>query len=301
VFPTLRSLPDPEALREWLAEVYAIPFTGCTLLRSLVNDVYELTAPDARHVLKLYRANHWTVPEILWETRLSTHLTQSGLHVPEVRPLADGSEVGLLDAAEGARPFTLSTYLAGAKPRPPFDDELYHSFGILIATFHDATDDFPPRTRQAVADDWPPAEENLLQELESAVRNHLAQYSSARGVCHGDVTLDNIFVTADGLALYDFDLSADGYRAADFTGVAATPHWPAFLEGYRSRREVSEADLAAIPYLTVAARLANLRFHLVDKPMIRGTESIGEGWAAAELAELRKAADRLLTTTYRVI
>ncbi|WP_433010758.1 phosphotransferase enzyme family protein [Kribbella sp. CA-294648] len=292
MFPTLRSLPDPEALRGRLAEVYGLPFTDCTLLRSLVNDVYEVTAPDARYVLKLYRANHWTVQEIRWETRLLRQLVRAGLQVPEVVVLADGSEVGVLEAAEGDRPYTLSTYLAGTKPQPPFDDELYHSFGVLIAAFHDATDDFLPRAPRR----QPAAEGNLLRELAGAVRNHLAQYSGvlARGICHGDVSLDNVFVTADGLALYDFDLSGDGYRAADFTGVAATPYWPAFLAGYQSRRPVSDADLAAIPYLTVAGRLANLHFHLVDKPLTRGTESIGEGWAAAELAALQEAAERLL-------
>ncbi|WP_442913247.1 phosphotransferase [Kribbella sp. CA-293567] len=68
-----------------------------------------------------------------------------------------------------------------------------------------------------------PAEENLLRGLGNAVRSHLAQYSDAlgRGVCHGDVSLDNILVSDDGLSLHDFDLSGTGYRAADFTGVAS--------------------------------------------------------------------------------
>ncbi|GAA1593636.1 phosphotransferase enzyme family protein [Kribbella sancticallisti] len=299
MIPTLRSLPDPQALGDHLAEVYDVPFTGCTLLRSLVNDVYELAAPDARYILKLYRANHWEVPDILWETGLSAHLIRSGLRVPEVRVLADGAEVGVLDAAEGERPYTLSGHLAGTKPQPPFDDDLYRSFGELVAAFHDSTDDFwspRPRRRPVVENSPPTAEENLLRDLAGAVRNHLMQYSGqlSRGICHGDVSLDNIFVTDAGLALYDFDLSGEGYRASDFTGVAATPHWPAFLAGYISRRPISEADLAAIPYLAVAGRISNLRFHLIDKPLIGGTESRAEGWADRELDALRQAADDLL-------
>lgn len=119
----------------------------------------------------------------------------------------------MLEAAEGARPYTLSSYLTGTKPQPPFDDELYYAFGVLIAAFHDATDDFPPRAPRP----QPAAEGNLLRELAGAVRNHLAQYSGAlaHGTCHGDVSLDNLFVTADGLALYDFDLSGDNYRTSE--------------------------------------------------------------------------------------
>jgi Ser/Thr protein kinase RdoA (MazF antagonist) len=78
------------------------------------------------------------------------------------------------------------------------------------------------------------------------------------------------------------------------TGIAATPHWPAFLLGYQERAELSEADLAAIPYFAVVGRIFNLRFHLVDKPSFRGTESQAEGWAAAEFSALHEAAAELL-------
>ena len=47
---TLRSLPDPEALRDHMAEVYGIGFSACTLIRSLVNDVYQLAGPEQSYV-----------------------------------------------------------------------------------------------------------------------------------------------------------------------------------------------------------------------------------------------------------
>jgi Ser/Thr protein kinase RdoA (MazF antagonist) len=299
VIQTLRSLPDPPALRGRLSAVYALDFTGCTLLRSLVNDVYELTTSEARYVLKLYRAGGRSAAEIRWETGLSRHLTHAGVPAPAPVALADGTDVGLLDAPEGDRPFVLLEHLAGTKPQPPFDDDLYRAFGELMARFHAATDDFTT-PRPQPGPDWRKllvvAEENLLRELADAVRNHLMQYSDAlsKGVCHGDVSLDNILVGADGLSIHDFDLSGTGYRAADFTGVASTPYWPSFRAGYETLRPIPAADLAAIPYLAVAGSLANLHFHLVDKPLIRGTESVHEGWAQAELDGLRRAAAALL-------
>jgi Ser/Thr protein kinase RdoA (MazF antagonist) len=306
MLPTLRSLPDPHALSVHLADRYGLGFTGCTLRRSLVNDVYELTTGEDRYVLKLYRRDGRHPDDIRWETGLSEHLRAAGVLVPPVLPLPDGDLVGLLESPEGPRPFTVSTYVEGTKPQPPFTEELYGAFGAELAAFHDAADNYhSPYARRSAesahrldaaleeilsVDD---TEENLLRGLAAAVRNNVAQYSTL-GICHGDVTFDNVLLTSQGLLLLDFDLSAVGPLAADFTGVAATQHWEAFKAGYRTRRAITEKDEAAIPYLQVVARIFNLRFHLVDKPTFRGTESRDEGWAAAELAGLREAAAVLL-------
>jgi Ser/Thr protein kinase RdoA (MazF antagonist) len=197
----------------------------------------------------------------------------------------------------------LLRYVEGATPRPPFTDELYYAFGQEVAAFHDAADNYtspyfrpPPEDveqalEQILAVDA--AEENLLRALVGRVRNNLAQYSKA-GTCHGDVSMDNVLLTPQGLLLLDFDLAAPGPPTADFSGVATTPHWPAFKAGYRTRREITPEDEDAIPSLQVVARILNLRFHLVDKPRLRGTESRGEGWADAEYDALRAAADVVL-------
>jgi Ser/Thr protein kinase RdoA (MazF antagonist) len=310
VIPTLRSLPDPQALAVHLQQVYALQIRDCRLLRSLANDVYEVVAADGRYVLKLYRAAGWTPSEVQWECDLSAQLASTGLLVPRVQPLADGSAVGQLDAAEGTRPFTLSSFMAGAKPQPPFDDDLYRSFGQLVADFHDAADTFVSSQERRPFDltrrldeplelilpALPQDEQEILRELASAVRTKLELYAGqlSWGVCHGDVTLDNVFIADNGLTLHDFDLSAEGWRAADFVGVASTPHWNAFVAGYTVERSLPDIDVAAIPWLSVAASIFNLRFHLHDKPLIRGTESIGEGWAADEIASLHRAARDLL-------
>ncbi|RZU19790.1 Ser/Thr protein kinase RdoA (MazF antagonist) [Kribbella rubisoli] len=302
--PSVRSLPDPDALAAHLAGRYGLDFTGAVLLRSLVNDVYEVTAADGtRYVLKLYRYDGRHPDEIRWETGLSAHLLAAGVPVPSVVPLLDGDTVGLLDTPEGPRAFTLSSYVEGSKPERPFTDELYAAFGAQLAAFHNAAGNYTSPYFRRPADvvhrlDEPleqilavdNSEENLLRTLAGAVRNNLAQYSKA-GTCHGDVTMDNVLLTEQGLLLLDFDLAAVGPLAADFTGVAPTPHWDAFKAGYGG---ISEEDESVIPYLQVVGSIFNLRFHLVDKPQFRGTESRAEGWAAAELDGLRAAAAVLL-------
>ncbi|GAA1604392.1 MULTISPECIES: phosphotransferase enzyme family protein [Kribbella] len=293
---TFRSLPDPTALAAGIGPRYGVTFVHCELRRTLVNDVYELATDDARYVLKLYQYGRRTANEIRWETGLSAHLAAAGLRTPHVVELLDGDTVGLLETPEGPRPFTLLGYVEGSTPQPPFSDELYHAFGRQVARFHNAAENYtspyfrPPAedVEQALeqilaVDD---AEENLLRTLVAAVRNNVSQYSTA-GTCHGDVSMDNVLLTPQGLLLLDFDLAARGSLAPDFCGVASTPHWAAFKAGYRIYRPISAEDEAAIPYLQIVARILNLRFHLVDKPRYRGTESRGEGWAAAEYEGLR--------------
>lgn len=87
---TYRSLPDPDALRTHLRQYYDLPFTTCTLIRSLVNDVYQVTTPGHQYVLKLYKAGGWQPAEIRWETDLSTHLSTTNFPVPRVQPLTGG-------------------------------------------------------------------------------------------------------------------------------------------------------------------------------------------------------------------
>jgi Ser/Thr protein kinase RdoA (MazF antagonist) len=257
VIPTARSLPESDALAAELGTRYHLGFTSCTLLRSLVNDVYELATDDARYVLKLYRYGGRGPDEIRWETGLSEHLRASGVLAPPVLALPDRDTVGLLETPEGPRPFTLLGYVEGSKSRPPFTDELYAD--RQLAAFHDAADNYTSPYYRPPADlvhrlDRPleeilavdAAEENLLRSLAGAVRNNLAQYSKA-GTCHGDVTMDNVLLTEQGLLLLDFDLAAVGPPAADFGGVAT-------LGRGRARRAARGGRRTALTFPVLASQ-----------------------------------------------
>lgn len=310
---TLRSLPAPESLAEVVRGAYTLDVMDCVLLRSLTNDVYQVDTGQGRYVLKVYGHGNWSTEEVAWELEFATHLARCGVPVARVRALADGQLVGELDAPEGPRPFCLTEYVHGRKPRPPLGDSLYREFGRLIARLHTAGDTFHTRRRRRPFDLQRTLEEPLalvLPRLAAAPDDHalvsdLAAAARARvtgyvtqgldwGVCHGDVTLDNVHLTDSGLTIHDFDLAGERWRAADLTGVHATPHWDAFAAGYTERRVLGEADLAALPWFGVIARIFDLRFHLVDRPAMRGTESLTEGWVDRRLDGLRGAAAELL-------
>lgn len=114
------------------------------------------------------------------------------------------------------------------------------------------------------------------------------------GVVHGDVTMDNVFFGPAGPIIYDFDLAGTGFRACDLYGVRQTSRWEAFAEGYQQIRPLRDHDLAALPWFEIVGNIANLKFHLVDKPMFAGTESLAEGWAKSILTDMRAAASDLL-------
>jgi Ser/Thr protein kinase RdoA (MazF antagonist) len=86
------------------------------------------------------------------------------------------------------------------------------------------------------------------------------------GVCHGDVSSDNLRISADGTGtIFDFDRAAKGWRAYDLAAVAwiscsrqEPAIWEAFVEGYRSKRNLTRADISAVPVFHLLRRLWSL-------------------------------------------
>ncbi|GIF50657.1 Ser/Thr protein kinase RdoA (MazF antagonist) [Asanoa ferruginea] len=299
----LRSLLAADDIAALVTGAYGLPAAGAVLLRSLNNDVYRVDTGRGPLVLKLYRHGR-PLAAVVWEVALAAHL---GDRVPQAVPLRDGRPAGTLDAAEGARAYALWEWAPGTPPPAPATDRLAGQFGRAVAAFHAVADvGAPPaprgtdlgellgptldRVRAAVG----PADRELLARLGAVLPERVGGPGLDRGICHGDVSLDNVHVDGDRLVLYDLDLAGAGWRAADLSGVASTPTWPAFLAGYREVRPFGGADLAALPWFKVLGLIANLHYHLVEKPMFRGIDSIREGWADRELAALRAGAAELL-------
>lgn len=309
----LRSIYTPEAVAETVRGSYGLDVTRCTLIRSFVNDVYEIEMASRRYVLKVYHHGGWSAEEVAWEQELVTHLAASGIAVSRAVPLAGGELVGVLDAPEGPRPFAMTEFVDGRKPRKPFNDELYDEYGTLLARLHDAADSFrTTRYRrpfdlketldEPLAEVLPalagqPDDQAVVRELGALARNRIEELAAQGlewGIRHGDVSLDNVHITSRGLTIHDFDLAAEGWRVADLAGCLATPFADVFLAGYTRIRELKPVELEALPWLTVVGDIGNLRFHLCDKAAWCGTESLSEGWVDGLLESLRaKAADLL--------
>jgi len=285
-----------EQLEGLLSNHYDIPDAQFTLMRSHTNEVFEVTSPTHRYVLKVYPPTWRTRDEVHYETALLQHLTSKGFGVANVVPAVNGDTVILVPGKSEL--VALFEYAPGQKPQPPFSTKLYRVFGQSIAQVHEYSDDFEtthhrrPLNLEAVVEE-PLAvalphlvnidDRRFLQETASEVKlkfDKLATQGLDWGPIHGDATLDNLHVTEGGdIVLYDFDSGGPGWRAADLQGWARgrpeyEKKWAAFREGYGSVRELQPIDLEAAPYLAVAWLIWGLQIDLEQRLLKRRREDV---------------------------
>ena len=191
-------------------------------------------------------------------------------------------------------------YAPGEKPGPPFNPPLYYEFGRAIARMHTLSNGFETEHRRRPRDlirliDEPVTQivpllhrqddREFLVDLASRVRAGIFAFAAGGlswGPIHGDASLDNVHVTADGgVVLYDFDAGGPGWRAADPQGWAANSpehkrKWDAFRRGYSSIRPLNRADILASPYLTVAWSIWGIKIDLDNRITEQGEARVKE-------------------------
>jgi len=168
-----------------------------------------------------------------------------------------------------------------AVPLPHTDErlgEIFHALGKTIALMHNATARWqkPPgfeRHRWDFAGffgenpTWGPFHTSPLLDVagrdvvargRAKAMNLLSSYHTTDrnvGLIHADLVRENLLVSGKDVKLIDFDDCGYGWHMYDL-GVALyqnriEPAYPlieeALLDGYRSRRELSEADLEMLP------------------------------------------------------
>jgi len=312
-FPAVRSLLSPEALGAEVECTYAVGHVErVVLLRSLTNDVYQVTAAGEKYVLKVYGHGWRSFGEIAWEVDLLDHLSASGLPVDPAVLRADGEAIGTIAAPEGRRHTVLVPFAGGKKPDGPSPD-LYQEFGRVMALLYQVSNSFVPRYTRRPLDlahylepalvlipprlVHRPEDLEFVLQLVARARERITVLAPELdwGICHGDVSLDNIHVLDDGrIILYDLDLGGPGWRSSDPYGVMmwlvrGTPqHFKAFLAGYRQVRPLTEANLEAMAWFVPIRLLDNMRYHLSDYLTLRGSHALGEGYLDDELTMLRR-------------
>jgi Ser/Thr protein kinase RdoA (MazF antagonist) len=74
-----------------------------------------------------------------------------------------------------------------------------------------------------------------------------------RGVCHNDLTLDNVHIDNDRLTIFDLDSAGETWRAWEsqgvyhFSALTGGPWWESWLAGYEAVRSMPERDRAPVP------------------------------------------------------
>jgi Ser/Thr protein kinase RdoA (MazF antagonist) len=293
---------DMALITQQLQEQYGLEGVVCKNLNTLANYAIEVKSSTGHFALKIYNPASRTATDVQWEIDLTLHLIKNG--APVARPVAgnDGKYVQTF-AIEGQNLTTvLFDGVAGEKPKPELST--YTLIGEAAARIHNAADTFTselPRERydahelidnQLERMETPLRESGQWQrvfELSERMRKIITNPSLNYGIIHNDLTLDNVHLDGNTLAVFDLDSAAESWRAAEAWGVlrAADDRFKAWLEGYRSVRDFSLDDEKAVAAFGIVEDIRNVVWKL-------GFAKSSRGEPLMQTADLPKVVDEWL-------
>ncbi len=296
VFPATYSTLAPGALASLIQDKYPLDNVQCKLLVRGVGDTYLITTPNDKFILRAYRSSHRSFPQIQEEVALLKTLQQAQVSVSYPIPDNAGNMIQQLDAIEGERYIVLFSFAPGQVERIMSTAQL-RSLGHEMARFHQIAIDIRPNSSrwnfdlqttlfkplEMLAPVFSEDTETYtwLQEKATQAADKLSTFNTtdfSSGYCHFDFLPKNFHFENDRVTLFDFDfmgygwmvndimtfwqhLQLDVYLGKRLTREAADEAFATFLNAYREIRPVSEAELAAIPYLSLGFWLFYKGFH----------------------------------------
>ena len=260
----------------------------CEHLNTPTNDVIAVTTPTGRFAFKLYHL-HRTDAEVQWEVDLIVHLMRNGAPVAKPVPGKHGYvESFRVDGQD--RVAALFEWAPGVKPAPERDT--YILLGRAAAQTHGATDTFTSSLLRESYD-----AHILIDEQLHRMKNHLSEakrWKQAvalgerlkqvianpaldRGICHMDLTLENVHRQGDMITVFDFDSAGECWRAIEPHGVlrSSKEYFEAWLDGYRSVRPFKRDDEIAVAAFSIIGDLRVVAWRLGLARSSRGKPLLG--------------------------
>ncbi|RZK55340.1 MAG: hypothetical protein EOO91_14280 [Pedobacter sp.] len=295
IFPAQYSTLSSNALGIFLAEKYNLKGNSCRLLIHNVSDTYILENPKNKYIFKIYRDNHRKLEEIKAEVELLNLIHEQGGSVAHPIKDVNGVEIQSFNAAEGTRYGVLFTYAIG-KVVPEMSNEQLATVGREMAKLHNITatatlknarsgysietmllrplEVFKPAFVE-LPEEYSFLKENVHQIAKKIESLNLQDFSY--GYCQYDFLPKNFHFADDGtLTFFDFDFAGQGHLINDIasfyihyflevyggkiTQQEADKSFAIFVENYRKFRDLSDAELAAIPYFGFAFWIFYLGF-----------------------------------------
>jgi Ser/Thr protein kinase RdoA (MazF antagonist) len=288
---------------------------ACKLLHRGLNDIFEVRTRDAdRFVFRISKRRARGDADVASETRFLAYLDGEGIPVAAAVPTRDGALFTSALFPEGQRPAVLFRHAEGRPSEGRSSATDARANGVTLARIHDAAGGFTAGDagRYRLDSDHllhrPLAFILAIEDIGESVRTGLTdlarRLSSALAErdglswtrCHGDCHGYNAHIALQGphagqAVFFDFDESAPGYLAYDIGvflwgcvlfGQKDHAFWHAFMDGYRSIREVPRADFEAA-HLFVPIRHIWLVGEYASHIHEWGRQAVPADWIAKQL------------------
>ena len=260
----------------------------CEQLNTPTNDVLAVTTPTGRFALKLYHLQR-TDAAVQWEVDLIIHLMRNG--APVAKPvLGKHGYVESFHVDGRDRVAALFEWAPGEKPAP--ERHTYTLLGKAAAQIHQAADTFTSSLLRESYDANTLIDEQLrlmkmhLSEakrwkqavaLGERLKQVIANPALDRGICHMDLTLDNVHRHGDIITVFDFDSAGECWRSIEPHGVlrSSKEYFEAWLDGYRSVRPFNRHDEKAVAAFYIIGDLRVVAWKLGVARSSRGKPILG--------------------------
>jgi Ser/Thr protein kinase RdoA (MazF antagonist) len=222
------SLVDSDLTRQ-LASRYRLGDVELRHLGTPVNDVVAINSAVGEFALKLYHRRR-TLQAVQWEIDLVRHLFRRG--APVAQPIRGRDDY--LEHLTVADQQHIAVLLPGPPgPSPIPDTRPTDCSGKRPPRIHRAAEGFAPSAAResydaaALIDDQLHRMQHLLIQagrwrpavaLGERLKRRLVEPSLDWGICHMDLTLDNVQL-AENLTVFDFDSAGTSWRAVEPWGV----------------------------------------------------------------------------------
>jgi len=309
------STPCAEAVADFVSAHYDLrgPL-ACKMLRRGFNDTFEVRAEGGeRFIFRVSARRARGEADVGSETAFLAYLDREGIPVAAAIPSRDGSLFTSAHFPEGQRPAVLFRYAEGRASQAGTSAADASANGVTLARIHEAASGFAAFDKGRYRLDLDhllgrPLSAILALDLGDAVRTKLVDLTERLSAavaerdglswtrCHGDCHGYNAVIAEQGprtgqAVFFDFDDGGPGYLAYDLAvflwccvsfGRKWYASWHAFIEGYRTIREIPPADFAAVPFF-VPIRHMWLMGEYASRTHEWGSQAAPAEWIATQL------------------
>jgi Ser/Thr protein kinase RdoA (MazF antagonist) len=256
---------------------------GLEIVKHRENTVFAVVGASRRKLgaLRVHVPGHQDRASIESEFEWMRALASAGVRTPAVVPARDGALVVsvVIPGTDEARLVDVLEWIEGRQPTGDETVGCFRVLGELHARCHAHASRWPlpagfvrqrwdettllaglHATVAPAWDNWALSAEqrSFVLECRDALGERLRRWGKGPdryGIIHSDLMPENLIVASDGVRLIDFDDAGFGWYLYDPASALLPylgsgqyePLLASWLDGYRSQRPLSDADLAELP------------------------------------------------------